>query len=143
MLGMIRNSLFGSVETWPWQVLSTGGKVGPQSCREPDGGLRSRPHPGPGWRGCCETVGGTVTELHSCCGRDSRPGAGPGKEGRMLSGSARAGCEKGSILESGILPVECICPFKHSKPSELPPSWYRDPFCPRLARHWLCNPDWP
>ncbi|EHB14313.1 Heme-binding protein 1 [Heterocephalus glaber] len=26
MLGMIRNSLFGSVETWPWQVLSTGGK---------------------------------------------------------------------------------------------------------------------
>lgn len=25
------------------------------------GGLRSRPHPGPGWRGCCETVGGTVT----------------------------------------------------------------------------------
>lgn len=29
MLGMIRNSLFGSVETWPWQVLSKGGKVGP------------------------------------------------------------------------------------------------------------------
>nr|KAF6368638.1 heme binding protein 1 [Myotis myotis] len=26
MLGMIRNSLFGSVETWPWQVLSKGGK---------------------------------------------------------------------------------------------------------------------
>ncbi|KAG5212498.1 hypothetical protein JEQ12_014927 [Ovis aries] len=26
MLGMIKNSLFGSVETWPWQVLSKGGK---------------------------------------------------------------------------------------------------------------------
>ncbi|XP_042527493.1 heme-binding protein 1 isoform X2 [Dipodomys spectabilis] len=26
MLGLIRNSLFGSVETWPWQVLSTGSK---------------------------------------------------------------------------------------------------------------------
>ncbi|XP_007515840.1 heme-binding protein 1 [Erinaceus europaeus] len=26
MLGMIKNSLFGSVETWPWQVLSTGAK---------------------------------------------------------------------------------------------------------------------
>lgn len=36
MLGMIRNSLFGSVETWPWQVLSTGGKVGPQSFIEPE-----------------------------------------------------------------------------------------------------------
>lgn len=33
MLGMIRNSLFGSVETWPWQVLSKGDKVGPQGCR--------------------------------------------------------------------------------------------------------------
>lgn len=38
MLGMIKNSLFGSVETWPWQVLSTGGKVGPQGCREPEAG---------------------------------------------------------------------------------------------------------
>uniref|UniRef100_A0A8D1Q1M5 Heme-binding protein 1 n=1 Tax=Sus scrofa TaxID=9823 RepID=A0A8D1Q1M5_PIG len=26
MLGMIKNSLFGSVETWPWQVLSKGDK---------------------------------------------------------------------------------------------------------------------
>uniref|UniRef100_A0A4W2HJ17 Heme-binding protein 1 n=1 Tax=Bos indicus x Bos taurus TaxID=30522 RepID=A0A4W2HJ17_BOBOX len=26
MLGMIKNSLFGSVETWPWQVLSKGSK---------------------------------------------------------------------------------------------------------------------
>ncbi|KAF3816315.1 hypothetical protein GH733_014488 [Mirounga leonina] len=26
MLGVIKNSLFGSVETWPWQVLSKGGK---------------------------------------------------------------------------------------------------------------------
>ncbi|XP_037669375.1 heme-binding protein 1-like [Choloepus didactylus] len=26
MLGMIKNSLLGSSETWPWQVLSTGGK---------------------------------------------------------------------------------------------------------------------
>ncbi|XP_073645129.1 heme-binding protein 1 isoform X3 [Tursiops truncatus] len=26
MLGMIKNSLFGSVETWPWQILSKGGK---------------------------------------------------------------------------------------------------------------------
>ncbi|XP_074125231.1 heme-binding protein 1 [Sminthopsis crassicaudata] len=26
MLGMIRNSLFGNVENWPWEVLSKGGK---------------------------------------------------------------------------------------------------------------------
>ncbi|XP_058938663.1 heme-binding protein 1 [Kogia breviceps] len=26
MLGVIKNSLFGSVETWPWQILSKGGK---------------------------------------------------------------------------------------------------------------------
>lgn len=25
-LGVIRNSLFGSIETWTWQVLSNGGK---------------------------------------------------------------------------------------------------------------------
>ena len=36
MLGMIKNSLFGSVETWPWQVLSKGDKVGPQGCRGPE-----------------------------------------------------------------------------------------------------------
>lgn len=64
MLGMIRNSLFGSVETWPWQVLSTGGKVGRQGCRGPEGGLPGCPHPGWGWgwswsRGA---MGGTVTE---------------------------------------------------------------------------------
>lgn len=40
MLGMIKNSLFGSVETWPWQVLSKGAKVGPQGCRGPEAGLR-------------------------------------------------------------------------------------------------------
>lgn len=62
MLGMIRNSLFGSVETWPWQVLSTGSKVGRQGCRGPEGGLRGRPHPGRGWSWRRGAMGGTVTE---------------------------------------------------------------------------------
>lgn len=61
MLGMIRNSLFGSVETWPWQVLSTGGKVGRQGCRGPGGGQHGRPHPGRDWSWGRGAVGGTVT----------------------------------------------------------------------------------
>lgn len=121
MLGMIRNSLFGSVETWPWQVLSTGGKVGPQRCREPED-CAAVPTLARGWRGCCETVGGTVTELLSSRRRASQPGAGPGKEGRMLVRLSPSRIRKGSILESGTPPVECIRPFKYSKLSELAPS---------------------
>lgn len=51
MLGMIRNSLFGSVETWPWQVLSKGGKVGPQGRRGPGRGAALSPHSDRGWSG--------------------------------------------------------------------------------------------
>lgn len=45
---MIRNSLFGSVETWPWQVLSTGGKVGRQGVEDlkEDSARPSPPWPG-------------------------------------------------------------------------------------------------
>ena len=50
MLGMIKNSLFGSVETWPWQVLSKGDKVGPQGCRGAEEGPRP-PHPDRCWSG--------------------------------------------------------------------------------------------
>lgn len=79
MLGMIKNALFGSVETWPWQVLSKGVKVGPPGCRGPEVGCAPTPHlDGPervrrsGGTGVCPgmvSAVGTALHCHTSAGR--------------------------------------------------------------------------
>lgn len=60
MLGLIRNSLFGSVETWPWQVLSKGDKVGPQGCQGPE-------------RGCARNASGAGAGSEGQVGQECAP----------------------------------------------------------------------
>lgn len=89
MLGMIKNSLFGSVETWPWQILSKGGKVGPQGCRGLEGRPRP-PHPVRGWsvdRWGRKVPG--IVRSGVCRGHGPpMPSAWTGKEGSRRSGAA-------------------------------------------------------
>lgn len=132
MLGMIKNALFGSVETWPWQVLSKGDKVGPPGCRGPEVGCAPTPHPdGPervrrsGGTGVCPgmvSAVSTALHCHTSVGRAEVGGRVQPRKGLSLPG----GRETGERLIGGEspgqarrpAPVECIHSFKHSHHSE-------------------------
>lgn len=66
-------------------------------------------------------MGGTVTEAAFRLGPPCTAGRLLWEGGERAVWLSQTTDGKGSILASGTLPVACICPFKHSKPSELFP----------------------